>query len=62
MGVSKILTGEWGVKTSFTSYYKRFMENKKRKINISFGFVKSHSGNIYNDMADKLARACGSAI
>ena len=62
MGVSKILTGEWGVKTSFTKFYKEFMEKKSKKINISFGFVKGHSGNIYNDIADKLARACGSAI
>ena len=38
------------------------MENKTNKINISFEFIKSHSGDIYNDMADKLARACGSAI
>lgn len=62
IGVSKILTGEWGAKTSFTKYYRKFMEKKKNKIRISFGFVKSHSGDIYNEIADKLARACGSAI
>lgn len=62
MGVSKILSGEWGVKNPFTRFYKKFMESKSRKINISFGFVKSHSGDIYNEIADKLARACGSAI
>ena len=62
IGISKIVTGEWGVKNPFTRFYKEFMEKKSKKINISFGFVKSHSGNIYNDMADKLARACGSAI
>ncbi len=62
IGISKIVTGEWGVKTPFTRFYKKFMENKTNKINISFEFIKSHSGDIYNDMADKLARACGSAI
>ena len=62
MGVSKILSGEWGVKNPFTRFYKEFMEKKSKKINISFGFVKSHSGDIYNEIADKLARACGSAI
>lgn len=62
IGISKIVTGEWGVKTPFTRFYKEFMEKKSKKINISFGFVKSHSGDIYNEIADKLARACGSAI
>ena len=52
IGISKIVTGEWGVKTPFTRFYKKF----------SFEFIKSHSGDIYNDMADKLAKACGSAI
>lgn len=62
IGISKIVTGEWGVKNPFTRFYKEFMEKKSKKINISFGFVKSHSGDIYNEIADKLARACGSAI
>lgn len=62
IGVSKIVSGEWGAKHPATKYYKRFMENKKRKINIQFDFIKSHSGNVYNEMADKLARACGAAI
>lgn len=56
---------EWAVNRRYSHimiFHDFIMEKKSKKINISFGFVKGHSGNIYNDMADKLARACGSAI
>lgn len=62
IGVSKIVNGEWGAKRPFIKQYKKYMENKMRFINISFGFVKSHSGDVYNEMADKLARVCGSFL
>lgn len=31
-------------------------------ITIEYQFIPSHSGNEYNDMADRLARACGSVL
>ena len=37
-------------------YYRQFCIEAMKKINISFKKVKAHSGNKYNDMADKLAK------
>lgn len=60
MGISKWCLGEWKTNKKGTIAYKRFYDAAKKKINISFEKVKGHSGDKYNDLADKLAKkACG---
>ena len=55
-GVEKWCTGEWQANKEGTIAYKRFYDNIKGMLNVSFNKVKSHSGNRYNDIADKLAK------
>lgn len=53
-GIKYWVTGEWKAKKNLTKKYKDFILNSKVKLN--FYKVKSHSGDKYNDMADKLAK------
>lgn len=60
MGISKWCTGEWKTNKKGTVLYKKYYDQAKKKINISFEKVKGHSGDKYNDLADSLAKkACG---
>lgn len=60
MGIAKWCTGEWKTNKEGTSSYKKYYEKTKKKVNITFEKVKGHSGDKYNDLADKLAKkACG---
>ncbi|AGJ90577.1 viroplasmin family protein [Mycoplasma putrefaciens] len=54
-GVSKWVTQEWQANKEFTKKYKEYMQNKQKQINISFEWVKAHSNNKYNELADRLA-------
>ena len=55
-GVEKWCTGEWQTNKEGTIAYKRFYDSIKNMLSVSFNKVKSHSGNRYNDTADKLAK------
>lgn len=55
-GIAKWCTGQWKTNKDGTKAYKAFYENASRKVKISFVKVTGHSGNKYNDMADKLAK------
>ena len=55
-GVEKWCTGEWQANKEGTIAYKRFYDSIKSMLSVSFNKVKSHSGNRYNDTADKLAK------
>lgn len=60
MGIAKWCTGEWKTNKKGTILYKKYYEQVKKKVNISFEKVKGHSGDKYNDLADSLAKkACG---
>lgn len=60
MGISKWCLGEWKTNKAGTIAYKKFYDRAKKKVNITFEKVKGHSGDKYNDLADKLAKeACG---
>lgn len=60
MGIAKWCTGAWKANKSGTIAYKKHYEKVKQKVNITFEKVKGHSGNTYNELADKLAKkACG---
>lgn len=55
-GISAWAKGEWKTKQEGTINYKNYIESLKEQIEIKFIKVKSHSGDLYNDMADELAK------
>ncbi|WP_446897814.1 ribonuclease H1 domain-containing protein [Clostridium sp. LBM24168] len=55
-GIAKWCTGEWKTKKEGTKAYKSFYENIRQNIDIEFVKVKGHSGDKYNELADKLAK------
>lgn len=52
-GVAAWAEGSWKAKNSFTQSYSNYMSGKP----VTFKQIKGHSGNTFNDMADKLAKA-----
>lgn len=55
-GIAKWCTGEWKTNKEGTKAYRAFYEEASRKITVKFVKVTGHSGDRYNDMADRLAR------
>ena len=53
-GCEFFATGKWKTKKDFIIKYKQFI--KESDIKIVWRKVKAHSGDIYNDLADKIAR------
>ena len=59
-GIEKWCTGDWRANKPGTIAYKKYYEQAKKKVDITFCKVKGHSGDKYNDLADMLAKkACG---
>ena len=61
-GIAKWCTGEWKANKEGTIAYKNFYNNAKEKIKIEFVKVKGHSGDTYNDIADRLAKEAANVI
>jgi ribonuclease HI len=57
MGIEKWATGEWRAKNSLTQKYAKFMREHSKKLDISFQKIAAHTGNKYNEEADKLAKS-----
>lgn len=55
-GISKWCLGQWKANKSGTIKYKKYFDSVKDVVDITFIKVKGHSGDKYNDMADKLAK------
>lgn len=55
-GIAHWAKGEWKCKQEGTINYKKFIDEISSNISILFIKVKGHSGDMYNDMADKLAK------
>lgn len=55
-GSEKWATKEWKANNEFTQNYIAFMQEKMKYINIEFVKVPAHSGVIYNEEADALAK------
>lgn len=55
-GIAKWCTGEWQAKKPGTITYKKYFDSIKNDVDIKFVKVKSHSGDEFNDLADKLAK------
>jgi len=56
-GIAKWPLGEWKAKKEGTKAYVDFYREASRSVKIKFSKVTGHSGDKYNDRADKLARA-----
>ena len=55
-GIEYWCTGEWKTNKKGTADYKAYYDGIKDKLDVRFVKVKGHSGDTYNDMADKLAK------
>lgn len=55
-GIEKWAVGEWKAKNTLTQKYAAFMKEQQSIIRINFQKVKAHSGNFYNEEADRLAK------
>ncbi len=55
-GIEKWCTGEWKTNKEGTTRYKEYYDFVKNKVDVRFVKVKGHSGDKYNDMADRLAK------
>ena len=55
-GIEKWCTGEWKTNKDGTIAYKKFYDEISGTVNVNFIKVKGHSGDKYNDQADRLAK------
>lgn len=55
-GVAKWATGEWKANKPGTIAYRAFCAKAAEKLRFRFVKVKGHSGDKYNDLADRLAK------
>lgn len=55
-GIEKWATKQWKANKKGTQSYQQFMQECQSKIKICFMKVLAHSGDVYNDMADALAK------
>lgn len=55
-GIAKWPLGEWKAKKDGTKAYVEFYQKASQNCSIAFKKVTGHSGDKYNDLADKLAR------
>ncbi|GAB6169397.1 ribonuclease H family protein [Clostridium carnis] len=55
-GIECWALGTWKRNNEITSSYHEFMKENMKNINVRFKKIKGHSGDKYNDIADKLAK------
>lgn len=55
-GIAKWPTGEWKANKKGTQDYRDFYRKASEKIKITFCKIKGHSGVLYNEEADSLAK------
>lgn len=56
-GVASWCTGDWKANKEGTKAYKAFFDSLQGFLSVRFQKVKGHSGDVYNDLADKLAKS-----
>ncbi|MDO5717349.1 MAG: ribonuclease H family protein [Tissierellia bacterium] len=60
LGIEKWATGEWKRNKKLTIKYHDFYQGIKDELEVKFFKVEAHSGDLFNEEADKLAKkACG---
>jgi len=57
MGIENWAVGKWKATKEGTKAYKKFFDEVKDKIEIRFIKVKAHTGDKFNEEADKLAKS-----
>ncbi len=55
-GIEKWALGFWKTNKDGTKEYKKYYDSIKDELNVHFVKVKGHSGDKYNDLADRLAK------
>lgn len=56
-GIQKWITGEWKCKNEMTKLYKQWYDgNIKDCVDVRFKWVRGHSNDKYNEIADRLAK------
>lgn len=55
-GIARWCLGQWKTNKEGTKAYKAYYDSIKDQVQITFQKVKGHSGDHYNDMADRLAK------
>ena len=55
-GIEMWATGRWKTNNPLTQKYAAYMRQNGQRIKISFTKVAAHTGDYYNEMADKLAK------
>ena len=56
MGIAKWCTGEWKANKRGTKALREYYELIKGQLTVHFHKVASHTGVMYNEMADQLAK------
>lgn len=56
-GIARWCNGEWQAKKEGTIAYAAYYRKASAKVDIRFVKVKGHSGDTYNELADRLAKA-----
>lgn len=57
MGIEMWATGGWKAKNELTQKYAAFMKESMKTCHITFRKIAAHTGDTYNEEADKLAKA-----
>lgn len=57
MGIEMWATGDWKTNNNLTQKYAEFMRKSSTLIQITFQKIAAHTGDKYNEEADKLAKA-----
>lgn len=55
-GIEKWCTGAWQAKKDGTKAYKKFYDSIADEMKVNFIKVRAHTGDTYNEVADKLAK------
>lgn len=56
MGIEMWATGGWKAKNELTQKYAAFMRENSRKLQITYRKIAAHTGDKYNEEADRLAK------
>lgn len=56
-GIAKWCTGAWEARLPGTQQYRAYYRQMTQKLNIRFVKVRAHTGDTYNEEADRLAKA-----
>ena len=55
-GIENWITGDWKAKNDLTKRYVEYFKEHTVDMNVTFEKVQAHSGNKWNELADKLAK------